>query len=381
VKGRYGDLEWRADGAFTYRLDNGREATDDLDTGDTAVDVFEYAVDGDGGRATARLRVTVNGRDDNAPPVADNDCWDDDDWDDDGWLRGHVVASDAESPTTLAYRVEAPPRLGSVELDAAAGTFVYRPEAGGARGEDSFRVAVEDPDGASAEALVTVISPLRIMPLGDSITAGVVDASGPAEADRIGYRKALRERIAAAGYGVDFVGSLASGASRFDPLLVDAEHEGHSGWSDDQLAAATTNLLDATPADMVLLHIGSNGLEPNAGDIATILDAIDRWGAASGVPASVFVARIIDQNPKDANGFVDAYNLGIDAVALVRQLLGRDVTVVDMQRALWGADGMPDASLYGDGIHPNEAGYERMAEAWFDALTPRLRKCKDKSHR
>src|SRR6185295_9508673 len=64
--------------------------------------------------------------------------------------------------------------------------------------------------------------PVRIMPLGDSITDGT--AYGTAGVG--GYRGPLYTLLTNAGFNVDYIGTLTNnGAS-----IPDHNHEGHSGW-------------------------------------------------------------------------------------------------------------------------------------------------------
>src|SRR3972149_290813 len=95
-------------------------------------------------------------------------------------------------------------------------------------------IGVSGPDftGRAAASGFPCLSPFRIMPLGDSITAGKTSGVvGPKQ--WTAYRKELYERLQAAGYQVDFVGSESNGSyfSGFDP-----QHEGHGGWRDDEIA-------------------------------------------------------------------------------------------------------------------------------------------------
>jgi hypothetical protein len=63
------------------------------------------------------------------------------------------------------------------------------------------------------------LSPVRIMPLGDSITKG----SGSTSFN--GYRRPLFKKLEAASHSIDFVGSQLDGSIDFD-----RNHEGRSGW-------------------------------------------------------------------------------------------------------------------------------------------------------
>ncbi|WP_442486715.1 VCBS domain-containing protein [Halomonas litopenaei] len=73
LAGRYGTLTLNADGSFSYVVDNSNPAVEALRTAnDTLTEVFVYrSVDPLGASTTARLTVTIEGRDD-APVAADN---------------------------------------------------------------------------------------------------------------------------------------------------------------------------------------------------------------------------------------------------------------------------------------------------------------------
>ena len=65
VTGVYGDLDWAADGSYTYALNNTLAAVQALNFGDALVDTFVYTVsDGNGGIDFATLTITIDGRDD-----------------------------------------------------------------------------------------------------------------------------------------------------------------------------------------------------------------------------------------------------------------------------------------------------------------------------
>ena len=104
-------------------------------------------------------------------------------------------------------------------------------------------------------------NPIKIMPLGDSITKGF-NNSITNNNFQVGYRQDLNLDLINGGYDVDFVGGLQSG--QLATPIFDFDHEGNGGWTADQVAAEIFNWLVATPADVVLLHIGTNDL--TAGD-------------------------------------------------------------------------------------------------------------------
>ena len=192
---------------------------------------------------------------------------------------------------------------------------------------------------------------VRVMPLGDSITDGLVVPGG--------YRIGLWQRFVAGGYRVDFVGSLSNGPAS----LGDHDHEGHSGWRIDQIDANIVNWLHTTMPHTVLLHIGTNDISqnddlPNApGRLSTLIDHI----TATDPTAEVFVAQIIPLGSPGLEANVQAFNAAIPGIVASKVAAGKHVHLVDMHSALTAAD-------LADGVHPNAAGYDKMAAVWFNAL-------------
>jgi len=219
------------------------------------------------------------------------------------------------------------------------------------------------------------------MPLGDSITQGY--ASGePNENRQVSYRKALWDKLIAAGYDVNFVGSLDSGSALFD----DGDHEGHIGWTDDEIVdgngVPAEGKLDEWLAlyqpHVVLLHIGTNGLDPSPDDVADILDVIDNYS----LDTYVILARIINQSTY--NAIVTQFNNNVENMAYLRVNNINDPAYPD--NIIFGAEvDMEDGAGIdyrlrpsGDmenNLHPYQnpatgeaPGYEKMANVWFSAL-------------
>jgi hypothetical protein len=282
---------------------------------------------------------------------------------------------------------------GTVEItDNTTGDYTYVPgtSAGDKRGLDSFQYRVTDTGGLSSSATETVIVNQTIMPLGDSITSGTNGTGLPVEQERTGYRRDLQDLLAAAGYTFDFVGTDPKGIDAIP--AYDYNNEGHGGWSAFELANGGGQVdpdetdgdafawLDLNPADIVLLHAGTNGLTAggtNSDDVAgvglsSIIDRIRAWeSSANGNPVTVVLALIIDQERDGIYGHQDVldFNLKLNDLAINRILAGEDIIVVDQYNALTYPDDTPD------GTHPNSAGYSKMAGVWFDALPDVMDKC------
>jgi lysophospholipase L1-like esterase len=205
---------------------------------------------------------------------------------------------------------------------------------------------------ASAETL----GPIRIMPLGDSITYGT-NSTGT-----VGYRRPLYQMLSGAGYSVDFVGSQTDGS----PADFDLNHEGHRGWRADQIRDGITGWLNSTPADVVLLHIGTNditqyqGATSTAAEIGQILDDIYAWETTHN-QVWVVLARIINRTDS-LSGVTTTLNGLIQTLANTRIAGGDKIVVVNMESALSYPGDMSDT------VHPNDTGYGKMAAVWFTEL-------------
>jgi lysophospholipase L1-like esterase len=205
-------------------------------------------------------------------------------------------------------------------------------------------------------------NPIKIMPLGDSITSGYIlaDADNPRPLSvRTGYRSHLWYILNNAGFSVDFVGSQVAGQEIVPPF--DTDHEGHKGWHSNDIAERTYEYMVSSDPDIVLLHVGTNDYSSSANGVASILNQIDLYEQASGHSIRVLVAQIIDN--ASPNGIIRRFNENVQSLVTSRILDGDNITLVDMYRGagLQGSD-------YTDRIHPNENGYYKIASVWANII-------------
>jgi hypothetical protein len=321
-----------------------------------------------------------------------------------GTLSGFLRANDRDnSPNELTFSLNTsvPNIMGPVKtakgtvrlLDVTTGEFIYTPNRLGPRGVDTFQFRVDDPDSFVIGTETVVINP-AIMPLGDSITDGAFDDRQPPRDARVGYRRKLYNDLAAVGFNIDFVGSLQGGQSA-NPPITDPDHEGHDGRTANLIAQNVRLWLTLNPADIVLLHIGTNNINfdnpaSTFADINQILDKIDRWELKNNTPVTVFLAEIIERTTLDGqtcdgcNANVASLNAGIRAIPGSRP--DDDVVIVNQHDALDYScnDGSCDMSPQQGGpsdnivyIHPNQTGYNKMATTWLSELlaSDKLAKC------
>ncbi len=198
---------------------------------------------------------------------------------------------------------------------------------------------------------------IKIMPLGDSITYGAGSSTGG------GYRFPLWNDLKVRGLPIDFVGSIRTGPASFD-----RENEGHPGWKINQIAAQVVIWLITYRPNIILLHIGTNDVFKNddparaparLSHLLNLLTAI--------LPgATVIVAQILPiLRSARLNAEVVAYNAAIPRIVQACVARGKHVQYVDMYHAV-------SPSMLPDQIHPNDAGYARMANVWLHALLPLL---------
>ncbi|MEX3106700.1 MULTISPECIES: cellulose binding domain-containing protein [unclassified Streptomyces] len=202
--------------------------------------------------------------------------------------------------------------------------------------------------------------PVRIMPLGDSITG----SPGC-------WRALLWNQLQSTGYtNIDFVGTLGQQGCG-QPF--DGDNEGHGGElvtnvADQNLMPAR---LAATRPDIVAMHFGTNdvwsAITPDR-ILAAYTKLVGQMRAAN-PDMKILVAQIIPVNPATcpacAQRAVDL-NARIPAWAQATSTSRSPVTVVDQ----W--TGFDTATDTYDGVHPSDPGNAKIAARWYPALTALL---------
>ncbi|MCB1131750.1 MAG: DUF642 domain-containing protein, partial [Verrucomicrobiae bacterium] len=201
-------------------------------------------------------------------------------------------------------------------------------------------------------------APVRIMPLGDSITQGCCSGS----AVEGGYRNRLHDLLDSAGYTVDFVGTQNDVSN---PALPDTDHQGMPGFQIEQLRAeiATWTKMVEDP-DVILLHAGTNDFGAGA-QVSTVQNRLQNLIAdlsALRPHSHIFVSTLIPRTDNPAfETLQNSFNLSLPQLVSDQVALGRKVHFVDLHGAL-------DPGDLNDGLHPTVAGYEKMADGWSAAV-------------
>ncbi|KAI4202324.1 MAG: hypothetical protein LQ348_001533 [Seirophora lacunosa] len=185
---------------------------------------------------------------------------------------------------------------------------------------------------------------LRILPLGASIMAGAHSTHG------YGFRKTLYDTLRRTNT-VSFVGTQGEA-----PFV----HEGHGGWDINSVTSVATAGLRSRP-NVILVHVGTNDLINNN----AVDNAPDRMGAlidrahSIAPDAVVLIAQILPcSRAGQFNKFV-TFNARVASIINQKQVQNKKVLKVWMP--------ITTEDLV-DGIHPGDAGYSKMAQAWIKGL-------------
>ncbi|MCW1886185.1 Ig-like domain-containing protein [Luteolibacter flavescens] len=216
-------------------------------------------------------------------------------------------------------------------------------------------------------------TPLRIMPMGDSITAGYTDNPVWNEPFWYGYRSGLYNRLHAAGYDFTFVGQsteLPSHVAGTTPpadlaALDQNKHNGYGGQAAGYLNANIQGWLANDDPDVILLKIGTNSADQNG------LDTLIQTITTTSPDTYVIVAEIMPKYNYE-QGVVN-YNSWIRQTLVPKyQNLGKRVSRVDQYAPFLTNPAdleSIDRSLFSNGInHPDNDGYDKMAAVWFSGI-------------
>lgn len=207
---------------------------------------------------------------------------------------------------------------------------------------------------AMAAAAPLSAQAVKICPLGDSITESF--AGMPS------YRFHLDRLLCAGGFDFDLVGSMtgvafgAPGDTDFDQ-----NHEGHSGWSVDDVLPHIGAWTAASMPDIFIVHLGTNDMlrrHTVQSTLDELDEMIDRIRLAQPA-ATVILAQIIPMQNRDEGPL----NTGIAALAAAMDTPTSRVVAADLNSNFDSA-----TMRWIDGVHPTQAGEEWIAQRFYDAL-------------
>lgn len=213
---------------------------------------------------------------------------------------------------------------------------------GGSGGGPSFQPCPETP-------------PCKILPLGDSITFGLGFDGG--------YRVELFRLALQDGHEITFTGTQQpNGPNMVDGVTFPRNHAGISGQLIAEIGNRIPNPDMVEMPHIVLVHAGTNDIARSRNGAEERLEALMDKVIAQAPDALIVFSNLI---PLSFGG-VEDFNAAVEPMVEERANAGAHILFVDQYT------GFPDNEL-GDGVHPNEAGYKRMAGKWYEAIEPYLR--------
>ena len=280
---------------------------------------------------------------------------------DDGGVSGTGGSSDGGIAGTGGGQAGASGRGGAAGAGGRGGAAgATAGGGGGAAGRGGAAGGVAGSGGGTGGAVAFNPCPTNgtacnVLPFGDSITDGIGSPSPGG-----GYRVDLFSRAVMAGKKLTFVGQSMNGPTTVAGMTFPRRHAGFSGYTIAQITAA--NIFDPAIGmgpHIVLLHIGTNDMNMNPSGASQRLETLIDKLTTMAPNALIVVAKII---PLPGNGSITAYNNAIGPIVQARIAAGKHVVLVDQFA------GFPTSELP-DNIHPNAAGYVRMAGVWYAAIS------------
>lgn len=230
---------------------------------------------------------------------------------------------------------------------------------------------------------------IKIMPVGDSITAGE-HYGFPAVNERTGYRKALYEMLIDSGYKVDFVGSQNHGIrSETDSNWFDWNNEAYPGWKIPEIANRLKIALHEHKPGILLIHVGTNGedWENKPSQVMGMLNMINDFSIENNHSITVFlcliVNRFVDEDPEPTSKFnaevaekVKKRNNDKIKIILVDMENGAGIEYSDRLPNLNANPPFEGGDMLGrnysgvayDKYHPNDKGNVKMATKFYYEL-------------
>jgi lysophospholipase L1-like esterase len=234
---------------------------------------------------------------------------------------------------------------------------------------------------ASALLALTVIAPafatpLKIMPLGDSITYGTPNATGA-------YRTKLWQDFGSDANNLTFYGSLEAAP----PQLGNKHTEGHSGYTIAvQPGSGFGNLTDSISGylnsrlfpDIILLMIGTNDINRNyqvdqaPAKLDHLISLISDLSTGLKPNSKLVVSTILPIDDAhnqfrssgtdfSANARAIAFNATIPGIVAAHRSRGEHVFFTDINSLFTFSD-------IEDGLHPTPAGFDKLGDAWYATI-------------
>ncbi|KAA8642006.1 SGNH/GDSL hydrolase family protein [Aspergillus tanneri] len=190
--------------------------------------------------------------------------------------------------------------------------------------------------------------PLRVLPLGASITVGFKSSDGN------GYRKWLRQQLRYAGWQVDMVGNLKNGT------MHNNNNDGYKGYKIHRIAKEAEKTIPQQP-NVILINAGTNDAvrKYHVDTAGKRMDAL-LTRLFNAIPGTTIVLSTLLPNKRQPN-LVDQINAQYRNITARRRERNERIVLAEMNHFI-------TVDELVDGTHPNDYGYKKMASVWWAAI-------------
>ncbi len=197
---------------------------------------------------------------------------------------------------------------------------------------------------------------IKVLPVGDSITQGKFSS------DDGGYRQYLQNYLSGYSITYDFVGSLSHGN------FFDKEHEGHDGYTAAEVNSSINGWLSTFTPEYVLLLIGANDIGFMDSDdimieIESIVDKIYNNNSSTYILLSSLTPRV----DYPADSLTTVLSRKIKRLYADKRAEDYRIRYIGVNEMFKYNENWATEYMY-DNIHPNDAGYQVIAETYFHAM-------------
>lgn len=235
---------------------------------------------------------------------------------------------------------------------------------------------------------VVIAGPLRVMCVGDSITAGYTDNPKWTHPFEFGYRGELYKLLKEAGIDFQYVGESPQpfdkksgdpthgGATKPEFDLRDLgqdKHRGYAGWNIPSIQQQIGKWIEADKPDFILLMIGINGIGPKSqGQLSNLVETIyTNARDVTLVVAQITPKATFNQDLLDFNTYIR------ETLVPEWKRRGARIATVDMCRYFLEDPANPrsiDPERLSNRInHPDNIRYRLMAQGWAKVVQPLIR--------
>ena len=210
----------------------------------------------------------------------------------------------------------------------------------------------------------------RILCLGDSITEG--------NSTMMVYKGPLYDKLTAAGYRFEYVGSKSSAYTSPTYGALTLKHEGYSGKNCTEIAGFFATNSPLYPAEIVIIHAAHNlniaeAVFTPASEAAIVTTvenatrAMIQTARNTNPAVKILLAKAITSGKLPKYSYIPAANVRLGEIAAELNTDAQPVISVDQAASFdWTTDTITDK------VHRNAAGGAKMAQKFFDALVPLL---------